>query len=327
LEALRLIHEHGMISETSFILGFPDETPESVKRTLELSRFYNPDFAHYLALAPWPYADMYRELKPYVKVRDYRKYNLIDPVIEPENMSLKDIDRAIIDCYQSFYMGKLRELATMKDGFKKRYLLHSMRLIMNSSFIVDKLGSAGKIPPQVEALMRKLQPEPVKRLTRDEERYVSLAKRSVFINRPLQEVFRMVADPKNWPSFINGLEGISRADEGVFDRPGEFGWQYRIRGIRLSGRGEASEVIPFKRIVLQMESMMPIRKVIEFAPEGEGTALSVEVGYKNPGKVLSFLFNAVRRLLNVMETMSVLERIRSFCEEDITERRERAGNQ
>ncbi|OGW32029.1 MAG: magnesium-protoporphyrin IX monomethyl ester oxidative cyclase [Nitrospirae bacterium GWC2_42_7] len=157
IEALRLIHEQGMITETSFILGFPHETKQSIQRTLELSKLYNPDFAHYLALAPWPYADMYKELEPYIVSTDYRKYNLVDPVIRPENMSLKEVDWAIIDCYRSFYMGKMKEILTMKDAFKKRYMLSSMKLIMSSSFIVDKLGSLGHIPPQMKDILEGLQ--------------------------------------------------------------------------------------------------------------------------------------------------------------------------
>jgi anaerobic magnesium-protoporphyrin IX monomethyl ester cyclase len=156
IEAIQLIHEHGMITETSFILGFPHETKESIARTLELSKIYNPDCAHYLALAPWPYAEMYEDLEPYVVDFDYRKYNLIDPVIKPENMSVKDIDWAIINCYRSFYMDKLKEVMTLSDPFKRNYMIHSMKLIMNSSFIVDKLGSLGKIPPQVQAVLSRI---------------------------------------------------------------------------------------------------------------------------------------------------------------------------
>ncbi len=156
IEAIQLIREYGMMTETSFILGFPHETKETIARTLELSKVYNPDFAHYLALAPWPYADMYADLEPYVVDKDYRKYNLIDPVIKPENMSCKEIDWAIINCYRSFYMGKLKEVLGMKDPFMKKYMLHSMKLIMNSSFIVDKMGSLGDIPPHVKEALSKI---------------------------------------------------------------------------------------------------------------------------------------------------------------------------
>ena len=154
VEALTLLREHDIITETSFILGFPHETNESVERTLRLSKVYNPDFAHYLALAPWPYADMYEELKPYVVDHDYRKYNLIDPVIKPEAMSLEEIDLAIIECYRSFYMDKIKDVAGWPDGFQKDYMIRSTKLIMNSSFITDKMGSLGEMPPEVEAMLK-----------------------------------------------------------------------------------------------------------------------------------------------------------------------------
>lgn len=155
-EAIDLIHQHGMITETSFVLGLPDETKKSIKRTLELSRFYNPDFAHYLAIAPWPYADMYKDLKEYIEVYDYARYNLIDPVVKPKEMTLKEIDRAIVDCYRRFYMGKLKELRRMKDSFKRKYILTSLKLITKSSFLKNKMGSLGRVPKEVERLLKEI---------------------------------------------------------------------------------------------------------------------------------------------------------------------------
>lgn len=153
-EAIRLLHAHGMITETSFVLGFPQETKANIARTLKWARFYNPDFAHFLAITPWPYSDLYQEVKEALRVFDYRKYNLIDPIIEPRRMSLADVDRAIVDCYRKFYMGKLPEMANHPDPFKRRYLLTSMQLIMRSSFLVNKLGSLGKVPAVVEGYLR-----------------------------------------------------------------------------------------------------------------------------------------------------------------------------
>jgi anaerobic magnesium-protoporphyrin IX monomethyl ester cyclase len=156
-EAIQLIHQHGMITETSFVLGLPQETKSSVKRTLKLAKLYNPDFAHFLAIAPWPYADMYKDLQPYIEVYDYSKYNLVEPVVKPKRMTLSQIDQAIIDCYRKFYMEKLKELLNLQDEFKKKYLLTSMKVMMNSSFLTQKLGSLGKIPAKVEKYLRKLQ--------------------------------------------------------------------------------------------------------------------------------------------------------------------------
>ena len=72
-EALRLLREIGIITETSLILGFPNDTEESIARTIEKAKEFNPDFAHFLAIAPWPYSDMYQELKPYIEVFDYTR--------------------------------------------------------------------------------------------------------------------------------------------------------------------------------------------------------------------------------------------------------------
>jgi anaerobic magnesium-protoporphyrin IX monomethyl ester cyclase len=157
-QALDIIHEHGIITETSFVLGFPDETRKSIERTLKLAQYYNPDNAHFLAITPWPYADMYADVKQYIRVFDYAKYNLIDPIIEPKRMSLLQVDVAIVDCYRKFYMRKLTEVMAMKDEFKRGYLMRAMKLIMSSSFIVKKLGigTLGKVPAKIEELMAKM---------------------------------------------------------------------------------------------------------------------------------------------------------------------------
>jgi anaerobic magnesium-protoporphyrin IX monomethyl ester cyclase len=142
-ESLELIREYGMLSETSFVLGFPEETEESVRRTLETSRYFNPDMAHFLAITPWPYSSLYHEVKDRIAITDYSKYNLIEPIIEPEAMTLRQIDEAIIRCYRDFYMSKMTSFHKYPDAFRRQYMLSSMKLIMHSSFIVEKLGKLG----------------------------------------------------------------------------------------------------------------------------------------------------------------------------------------
>ncbi len=151
--ALKLLREVGIITETSLILGFPEETEESIERTLTLAKQYNPDFAHFLAIAPWPYSDIYNDLKPYVEVHDYRKYNLIDPVVKPKNMTLEEIDRAIFKCYREFYMGKMHEMLNTDDEFKRDYLLKAMRLMMSNSFIRKKMGMLGEMPDEIKEII------------------------------------------------------------------------------------------------------------------------------------------------------------------------------
>jgi anaerobic magnesium-protoporphyrin IX monomethyl ester cyclase len=139
-QALDLIREQGIVSEASFVLGFPEETKDSAKGTLQKAQFYNPDIANFLALTPWPYSDIYADVRKYIREWNYAKYNMIDPIIEPKQMSMLQIEVAIVECFRKFNMGKIIEVMTMKDDFRRGYLMRATKLMMGSSFIVKKLG-------------------------------------------------------------------------------------------------------------------------------------------------------------------------------------------
>lgn len=313
VEAIRLIHEHGMITETSFILGFPDETKKSIGKTLKLSKVYNPDFAHYLALAPWPYADMYKELKPYIVDTDYRKYNLIDPVIKPKKMTLKEIDWAIIDCYRSFYMGKFKEIVTMKDEFKRRYLFASMKLIMNSSFIVDKLGALGTIPPQVEALMNKFKTEEGPK--RAPRQLMSKVSKSIKINAPVNKVFDYVTNPGNWTKFVTSLIDIRNVSHEVPVNGMTFEWTYRMLGMNFKGKGEVREFEKDRKFAMRMGGSFPIQEIYQFEGDFKTTALTIDVYYEVPGKVLGVIADRlVVEKINAKEAEAVLRKVKTICE-------------
>jgi anaerobic magnesium-protoporphyrin IX monomethyl ester cyclase len=85
----------------------------------------------------------------------------VDPVVEPRNMSLLQVDVALADCYRRFYMGKILDVMTMKDDFKRGYLLRATKLFMGSAFVIRKLGVGlfGKIPAKMAELRAKRKEE------------------------------------------------------------------------------------------------------------------------------------------------------------------------
>ncbi len=157
--ALDIIHSAGIVSETSFILGTPGETPESIARTLESARLYNPDFAHFLLLAPWPYADMYPELAPFIFQKDYSRYNLVEPVIKPEAMTGDELFTEVLNCYRKFYMTKIPEWVNLKNSFKRKYAIQSMKAIMENSFLKEHILKLGTMPKSVEKIIKGLYSE------------------------------------------------------------------------------------------------------------------------------------------------------------------------
>ena len=129
-QALELLNRAGIITEASFMIGFPQETRESIRDTIDSAIYLNPDVAVFPIVTPWPYTPMYKEMKDRIRVFDYAKYNLVTPIIEPYAMSLEEVNEALAQCYMEFYSHKVREVQSLEDGFKKDYLMSAFRLMM-----------------------------------------------------------------------------------------------------------------------------------------------------------------------------------------------------
>lgn len=136
--AIELINAHDIISETSFVMGMPRETKEDMDRTIELAKFYDPDMAFFLAITPWPYADLYEEVKDFVATHDYRKYNLVEPVIEPETLSLEEVGEQLFRGFREFYRSKMKRFSTMPE-WKQEFMKSLMKLFSEYSYLRDQM--------------------------------------------------------------------------------------------------------------------------------------------------------------------------------------------
>ncbi|MBI4849339.1 MAG: cobalamin B12-binding domain-containing protein [Nitrospirae bacterium] len=153
-KAIDLINEHDMVSETSFVMGMPDDTVESMRKTFELSKFYNPDLAFFLAIAPWPYSELYPQLKDYVAVTDYSKYNLVEPVIKPKNMTLEEVSAELGRASREFYMHKINTLDSMTEK-KKEFMIKVVHIISTSSYLAETMKGT-TMPEDVKKMLEKL---------------------------------------------------------------------------------------------------------------------------------------------------------------------------
>lgn len=112
---------------------------------------------HFLLLAPWPYADMYESLKPYIEVTDYSKYNLVEPIIKPKAMTRKQLMKMVLKCYREYYMSKLPQWATMKgNDLKRSCLIKGIKAIIDNSFLKDHMKGLGGMPEGVHKLIKNL---------------------------------------------------------------------------------------------------------------------------------------------------------------------------
>ena len=128
--AIDLLREHDIMTEASFMIGFPNETWETIAKTAAEAVRLNPDIAVFPVITPMPFTPLHEEMKDRIRVFDYSKYNLMTPIIEPYEMSLDDVYRALAKCYMTFYSQKMKEVAALDDGFKRRYMLSAFEQMM-----------------------------------------------------------------------------------------------------------------------------------------------------------------------------------------------------
>ncbi|WP_052571714.1 B12-binding domain-containing radical SAM protein [Geothrix fermentans] len=129
-KAIRLAREHGIVTEASFMIGHPTETPASIDKTIEVAIRMNPDIAVFPVLTPMPFTPLFDEMKDRIRVFDHAKYNLATPILEPYAMTLEEVSVALGRCYMAFYAQKIPQIKALPDGFKRRYLLSACKEMM-----------------------------------------------------------------------------------------------------------------------------------------------------------------------------------------------------
>jgi anaerobic magnesium-protoporphyrin IX monomethyl ester cyclase len=158
-QAIDLINQADIVSETSFVLGMPTDTKESIAETVELAKLYNPDMAFFLAIAPWPYAELYPQLKDHVATKDYSQYNLVQPVVKPLSMSVADVERELAMASKKFFMHKFQNLEQL-SRWKQEFMLSVFDILINHSYLStqmrDLADPRARMPESVKAMLKKV---------------------------------------------------------------------------------------------------------------------------------------------------------------------------
>jgi anaerobic magnesium-protoporphyrin IX monomethyl ester cyclase len=129
-QAVDLLKTHDIMVEASFMIGFPNETWDSIKKTIAEAIRLNPDIAVFPVITPMPFTPLWDEMHDRIRVWDYSKYDLVEPIIEPYAMTMEEISIALGRCYMTFYAAKMKEILALPDGFKRRYMLSAMKEMM-----------------------------------------------------------------------------------------------------------------------------------------------------------------------------------------------------
>jgi anaerobic magnesium-protoporphyrin IX monomethyl ester cyclase len=121
--AVQLLRENGILAEVQFIMGLPNETPETIEESYKMARDWKADMTNWNMYTPWPFSELFQDLADKVEIRDYSHYNFVTPIIKPDNMTREEVLKGVLRNYARFYSWKFIEYWFEKDPFKRRYLL------------------------------------------------------------------------------------------------------------------------------------------------------------------------------------------------------------
>ncbi|MHC1742604.1 MAG: radical SAM protein [Syntrophobacteraceae bacterium] len=113
-EKIRRIHQAGIFVQGSFVFGFDDDDVHAFSPVLEFVFENKLESANYCVLTPLPGTAIYEKLDREGRLlhRDWSKYDRLNVVYEPLNLSREELQQGVIDCYLETYSysGILRRL-------------------------------------------------------------------------------------------------------------------------------------------------------------------------------------------------------------------------
>jgi radical SAM superfamily enzyme YgiQ (UPF0313 family) len=104
-KAIRMAKEAGLFVSISIILGYPGETKDMLKQTLDFIRRTEPDDVYICIATPYPGTELRRvvEENGWNMSPDWSQYNTVTPVFENPNLSDEEVKELRRTFYDSFY--------------------------------------------------------------------------------------------------------------------------------------------------------------------------------------------------------------------------------
>jgi radical SAM superfamily enzyme YgiQ (UPF0313 family) len=92
-KTIKRLHKHGMAVQGGIIFGFDQDTPEIFDLTLEKMNEWELDAVEINILTPFPGTPLYDRLEREGRIisKDWKRYNQVDVVFKPKNMTEKEL--------------------------------------------------------------------------------------------------------------------------------------------------------------------------------------------------------------------------------------------
>ena len=104
-KTIKRVHDHGMTIQGGIIFGFDEDTPDIFDATLEKMHEWELDVVEINILTPYPGTPLFDRLEREGRLlnKDWSRYNQVDIVFKPKNMSEKELFEGTRRVAKEFY--------------------------------------------------------------------------------------------------------------------------------------------------------------------------------------------------------------------------------
>lgn len=104
--AFKLARKVGIRTIASCVIGMPEDTHKSINQTIDFVKKLNPNYALFSLATPYPGTRFYNETfkKNLIKIKDWSKFTLIDPVLETIDCSSQELRKIQKKAFLKFYL-------------------------------------------------------------------------------------------------------------------------------------------------------------------------------------------------------------------------------
>ena len=106
----------GIRTVAGFMIGFPEDTEQSIKKVLAYAREVNPTYANFNIVTPYPGTQFFAEMKDQIADLDFSKYDVYQAVLKYRHLTAQRVMELHGWCFEHFY-------------FRMRYLRANAHLL------------------------------------------------------------------------------------------------------------------------------------------------------------------------------------------------------
>lgn len=114
-QMIQLTKELGIRVQLTFTFGFPEDTKESIEKTIDFACRTNPDYAQFSILTPFPGTKLYNDLiaRGYIEEISFSGYNAsTTAVTRTDTLSGAELEQSLSLAYERFFAQKRSQLKT-----------------------------------------------------------------------------------------------------------------------------------------------------------------------------------------------------------------------